>query len=94
MKLYNLMEEEVNHVIDKLLKNNDGICTCEKCKLDIAAIALNNLPPKYIVTSRGKLFEKVNNMNYQFEADVIKEVYKAIRIVSKAPKHGDVVKCL
>lgn len=91
MKLYNLMEEVVFDVIDDLLKKDVNICSCKKCRLDIAAITLNNLPPKYIVTGKGKLFERANNMNYQFKADVTKEVIKAMKIVSKKPKHKDVI---
>ena len=87
MELYNLMEDEVLNAIDKILKEVDIKCKCEKCRLDIAAIALNNLSPKYIVTEKGYLFAKVNNMNYQFNTDVIAAVTKAIEIVGKNPQH-------
>lgn len=91
MKLYNLMEEVVNNKIKKFMKKEVEMCLCEKCRLDIAAIALNNLPPNYIVTVKGKLFERVNQMNYQFDADVTKEVVKAMQIVANAPKHEEVM---
>lgn len=91
MKLYNLMEEVVNNKIKELINKEVNICLCEKCRLDIAAIALNNLPPKYIVTVKGKLFERANQMNYQFEADVTKEVVKAMEIVANTPKHEEVM---
>ncbi len=87
MDVCNLMEDEVIFAIKKLLKDETNICTCEKCISDIRAIALNNLPPKYVVTEKGKLYEKVNQMNYQFDADVMREVTKAIEIVKNNPQH-------
>lgn len=87
MGLYNLMEKEVFYAIDKVLQDMDNICKCKKCKLDIAAISLNNLKPKYVVTEEGYLFSKANNLNCQFSADVITAVTKAIEIVGKNPKH-------
>ncbi|MCQ4921614.1 late competence development ComFB family protein [Tissierella carlieri] len=87
MELYNLMENEVLNTIDSIQKEVEIKCQCEKCRLDIAAIALNNLSPKYVVTEKGYLYAKVNNMNYQFNTDVITAVTKAIEMVSENPKH-------
>ena len=36
MELRNLMEDTVKHTINQLLLDNDNICHCDKCKLDIA----------------------------------------------------------
>lgn len=88
MKLYNIMEDEVKYAIDKILKTRKDICDCEKCRLDIEAIALNHLPPKYVVTEKGELYERANNLNLQFEADVVKEVAKAIEKVNRKPQHS------
>ncbi|GFN35459.1 late competence development ComFB family protein [Tepidimicrobium xylanilyticum] len=87
MELVNLMEDEVIFAIDKILEDRDDICTCDKCKLDIAAITLNNLKPRYVVTERGKLYGRVDTLNYQFSADLIKEITKAIEIVGAEPQH-------
>lgn len=85
--LVNLMEKEVYYVVDKVLNDMDDVCKCEKCKMDIAAIALNNLKPDYVVSEKGEVYKKVNNMNYQFSSDVVAAVTRAIDIVSKNPKH-------
>ena len=87
MELRNLMEDEVIHTINSLLKGKEDICTCDKCKMDIAAIALNNLKPKYVVTEKGGLYAKVNTLDYQFDADLIREIIKAINIVGDEPRH-------
>lgn len=88
MRLKNLMEDEVMYVTNKLLSEREDVCKCKKCKMDIAAIALNALPPKYVVTEIGELLGRANNSNIQFEADVTTEVTKAIDIVRNSPHHG------
>lgn len=87
MLLKNYMELAVDHVLPNLLKAFDNICTCEKCILDIKAIALNKLKPHYVATRKGELYTKVDEMEGQFEADVMKALIDAIQIVSKNPRH-------
>ena len=55
--------------------------------MDIAAIALNNLKPRYVVTEKGALYGKLDTLDYQFDADLVKEVIKAINIVVNKPHH-------
>lgn len=88
MELKNLMEDEVMYIVNQLLSERKDMCTCNKCKLDIAAIALNVLPPRYVVTEIGKLYGKVDNMSYQLDVDIITEVTKAIEIVKNSPHHN------
>jgi competence protein ComFB len=80
------MEEVVFNLIEDVLKNVD-VCKCEKCKMDIAAIVLNNLPPKYVVTEQGELYSKINILLNQFGVDVISEITKAAILVSNNPHH-------
>ncbi|NLJ99477.1 MAG: late competence development ComFB family protein [Tissierellia bacterium] len=87
MKIHNLLEDEVFHLVKDLLKDRKDICTCSKCRMDIAAITLNNLKPKYVVTEKGSIYAKIDTLNYQFDADLIKEITKAIEIVGNKPKH-------
>lgn len=87
MKLKNLMEYEVHRTIENLLKNRTDICTCDKCKLDMEAIALNNLKPKYVVTEKGSIFAKLDTLSYQYDADILMEVMKAINKVGENPHH-------
>lgn len=87
MELKNLMEEEVKRVVERLLKNRDDICTCDRCKLDIIAITLNNIKPKYVVTEKGEVFARIDMLNYQYDADIAMEVMKAIKIVKENLNH-------
>jgi len=80
------MEEVVLSLMKEVLEDIN-VCTCEKCKMDIAAIALNDLPPKYIVTDKGELYSKVNSLKQQFEVDVISALTKAAVMVKRNPRH-------
>lgn len=90
LKLKNYMEDIVAKKADSVL-NLMNICKCEKCKLDIMAIALNELPAKYIVTDKGELYTKLRELEQQFEVDIETAIVKAAIFVSKSPKH-DMVK--
>lgn len=86
-KLKNYMEEIVfNQMKDVLADIN--VCKCEKCKMDIAAIALNDLPTKYIVTEKGELYSKINILMQQFEVDVVSAITKAAILVKRNPRHS------
>ncbi len=88
MELRNLLKDEVLYLVDKVLKDMDDICKCEQCKLDIAAIALNNLKPKYVVTEKeGYVFSKADSLKPQFSTDIITEITKAIEVVRDNPRH-------
>jgi competence protein ComFB len=86
-KLKNYMEELVIKKTEELQKRMN-MCQCEKCRLDIIAIALNELPTKYVVSEKGELYTKLNELEQQFEIDVETEIIKAAVLVSKNPKHN------
>lgn len=86
MQLKNCMEDSVERYIDNVINELD-MCTCDKCRLDVMAIALNNLPPQYTVTKDGALYNKVKTMESQFRTKIIAEIVKAAKIVMKDAKH-------
>ena len=86
-RLKNYMEELVIKKTEELMKLIN-MCQCEKCRLDIMAIALNELPAKYVVSEKGELYTKLNELKQQFEIDVETEIIKAAVIVSKNPQHN------
>lgn len=85
-QIKNYMEEIVFNSMQEVLEGIE-MCSCEKCILDIAAIALNDLPPKYIVSEKGELFSKINVLKQQFEVDVIAAITKAAVLVKTKPRH-------
>lgn len=88
-ELVNSMEKLVFNKLDEMLKARKDLCNCEQCRLDIAAIALNNLSPKYLVTDRGKLYAKIDMMETQFSVNVVMAISKGIEVVSKQPRHSN-----
>lgn len=85
-QLKNYMEEIVLSTMEEILKDIK-MCKCDRCKLDIAAKALNDLPPQYIVTQKGEIYSKINNLKTQFEVDIIAAVTKAAILVKRNPNH-------
>lgn len=85
--LQNLMEETVLQTIEELM-NKENMCTCEQCRLDVAAIALNNLPSRYVVTPKGASYARADLLELQKYVDVIGAITKAIRLVKEHPRHN------
>lgn len=84
--LKNCMEDFVLNGLSSRLKKLK-ICDCELCTLDVAAIVLNELPPKYVVTNKGEVFTKIDFLQQQFEVDLVREISKAADMVRKSPRH-------
>ncbi len=82
----NLMEEIVERRIDQLVEEIDA-CWCDQCKADVRALALNNLPPQYIVNSAGDMFSRVHAQTIQRQVDVEAAIILAIETVRKNPGH-------
>jgi competence protein ComFB len=87
MNFHNYMEDIVFDASERLFSEASDICKCEKCKLDVVALALNRLSPKYVVTQRGRVYTKLDTLALQSKADVVKEITKALEIVKKNPRH-------
>jgi len=87
VNLKNFTEILVDDALKKLWPQYDGPCDCERCKLDVKAIALNNLQPKYTVTTKGEVYTKLNSFRSQVDADITKEILKAMNIVKANPSH-------
>lgn len=87
LEIRNYMEDLVFAQLDTVIKDVK-VCNCEKCKMDIAAIALNSLQPHYIVTAKGRLFTKLNTLQQQFDIDVLSAIIKAAILVKRNPQHN------
>lgn len=83
---YNVMETLVMQKLDAMADRLD-CCKCEKCRMDIMAHALNNLPPKYVATHSGELFTRIDSLSAQKDTDITSAVTKAANIVKCRPHH-------
>lgn len=84
--LRNLMENLVRRQAEEMLVR-EGACSCQRCVMDVSALALNNLPVKYVVTSRGESYAKTDFLEMQKTINVMNEVLQAIAIVKRNPRH-------
>jgi len=89
VELKNYIEQMVLEQLEEIMaKHGDDICGCQRCRLDIAALALNQLPPKYVVSPQGKAYAKAETLTQQFNVDVLLALNKAMAVVKANPRHG------
>ena len=87
MELQNYMEILMWQKLDDVLDGHPTICRCEKCRYDIAALAMNFLPPRYVVTDRGRFIPRSRRWNSSFTIDIISAITHAATIVNRTPQH-------
>ena len=90
-RLVNVTEEIVLGLVKFLLHGTEyqTFCHCKSCELEIAAYALNNLPPYYVTTSanREEAFDQLKtSKNIQ---QINKQIIIAIHEIGKPPNHTD-----
>ncbi|MBD5160698.1 MAG: late competence development ComFB family protein [Oscillibacter sp.] len=87
MKMYqNMMETMVEDTLDIVLPELD-CCTCEFCRNDMVAYALNHLPPRYVVTQSGSVISKADTMRIQHMTDIRTALVQAAQVVKEHPRH-------
>ena len=86
MELRNYAEEAVSMYLDRWFKESD-CCHCEICRLDVMAIMLNNLKPKYVVTHKGALYAQLDDFDPQYRIDMVTLMSQAAILVKSNPKH-------
>lgn len=77
-----LLEERLNEIYPSL-----GCCTCEICRDDILAFALNRLPNMYVVCPTGEVYSKLYVLKQQHDADVVAALTQAATMVTENPRH-------
>jgi len=86
--LRNYTEEAVKAYMDKWFPEAD-VCQCDTCRLDVMAIMMNNLKPKYVVTDTGALYAQLDDFDPQIKIDFMTIMSKACEMVRKGPRHDD-----
>lgn len=87
MQIKNYLEDVVIGYVDETLPEIEDFCGCPRCRLDVMALALNDLKPKYVVTPLGYVYARMDELEAQFLADTIVAVTRAIKIVKEHPRH-------
>ena len=64
----------------------EGMCTCRVCLVDIVALALNSLPPRY-VADRYYKFPETQEGSSRAKEMARRAVKMAVRRVARRPHH-------
>lgn len=86
-KLYYNITEIIVEEIYSETKNKLGVCACEDCTADVIAYALNQLPPRYVVTKIDAATMKLKAASFQNDADVKAAIYKGADLACQHPRH-------
>lgn len=89
--IINYPEVAVKELLDEVLvnyrKRYPDTCDCKRCRDDIMALALNNLPVKYVVTEKGQVYTKTIFDQIGGKAQVVAALTMAIQKVRQFPRH-------
>jgi competence protein ComFB len=85
--LKNYMEDIARRNAEEQMETRKDVCKCDRCRMDVLAYSLNHLPPKYVATYKGHIYTKLQEMEVQFNADVTREVFKAIEFIKSHKSH-------
>ena len=86
MQIRNYMEDCVLDLLGPVLDSLNA-CKCDNCIHDVYALALNNLPPRYVVSKKGQVYTKLSALINQFEVDITAAITNGSVVVSKSPRH-------
>lgn len=87
MQLVNTMEVIVNEHFEAVARRFPNTCRCPHCRLDVLALALNSLPPRYVVSDAGEVYSRAEVLRQQYAADVTIALVQGFNKVSENPRH-------
>lgn len=87
MEVNNIMEKLVWDNLDGVTQRTPGVCTCERCKADMVAYALNHVKPKYVATRKGEVYARAGYLDTATQVSLIAALAEAVRVVSQHPRH-------
>ena len=83
----NVMETLVKEKVVDYMKQF-GNCTCSRCVADTTALALTQLPPKYVVINRETVSPLMNFYTKKYAGQITVEITKACIRVGEVPHHS------
>lgn len=85
-KFVNVFEEIVRSQVLEAMQNF-GVCTCDRCIVDVVALTVTNLPAKCIVADKGAIFPLLSYYSSKYTTQVQTELVKACVKVKENPHH-------
>ncbi|WP_158541052.1 late competence development ComFB family protein [Sporosarcina sp. BI001-red] len=87
MGVHNVMEDVVRDTLLSYKNNMNLTCHCEQCLNDISALALNELPPRYIANSKYSPYVRASHeADHQGNTTIVAAIAKSAALVSKNPR--------
>lgn len=85
-RFHNVMEQLVEEKLEEIWQEMET-CKCDKCRNDIIAHTLNQIPPRYVVTREGELYVRLAELTSEHEFDIVIALTKSIKLITEKPKH-------
>ena len=82
----NIMQKMVEDKASRYIKML-GLCTCPQCTMDVKALALSNLVPKYAVTPKQIPIPMLTIYEQRYGSIVSTQLMNACKTVMKKPRH-------
>lgn len=83
----NVMKELVEEKADEYMKMF-GVCNCPICSADVRALALTNLPSKYVVISEGEIIPMLTIYEGRYHVAITAQLTNACKTVHDNPHHN------
>lgn len=64
-----------------------GLCCCDRCKMDVQALALTDLPAKYVVMGKNELPLRLSLYEGRMNTAVTAQILRACKVVLAEPRH-------
>ncbi len=82
--IYNLTEKVILEKLDVVMENMN-CCRCDRCKMDVVALTLNNMKPYYVVRAQDS--SDYSKLEKEIADKATKAVLKSAIKVRKNPRH-------
>lgn len=82
----NVMQVLVEEKAEKYIKMFE-LCQCPRCVVDVKALALCNLPAKYVVMGKGERIPRITIYESRYNTAVTAQIMRACKIVMENPRH-------
>lgn len=82
----NVMQALVEEKVDKCMEMANT-CRCQRCRIDIIALTLSNLPSKYVVVHSEDTVPMLSIYEGRYGAMVLSQLMAACEKVKAHPRH-------
>lgn len=82
----NIMQSIVEPKLDHFMRIH-GVCTCQRCRVDVMALALSNLPARYVVVTDKERIPRLSLLENEYLTDAMQQIMHACQRVKAHPHH-------